>query len=77
MNQSSTQQNQSYERSAKKITTKPRRFMHFENNHSHDSATLTDTITETQDHAKSPQDSQQCDELNRMKKKALIFKTQS
>ena len=33
-------------------------------------------MTEAQDHAKSPGD-HQCDELTRMKKKALIPKTQS
>ena len=52
------------------------KILNFDNNQSHDSAAYTETMTEAQDHAKSPGD-QQSDELTRMKKKALIPKTQS
>ena len=64
---------QSFESSAH-VISKSRKNYAFDNNQSADSQAYTETVTEAQDHAKSPV-SAHTDELSRVKKKALIAKT--
>ena len=78
INNSTTEHNQSSYETSAQVISKPhyhRKTLPFENNQSQDSERYTETATEAQDHAKSPTDQHQCDELTRMKKKALIYKT--